>query len=438
MEEEKEEKNEALNQEQPKQEVAETPKKEEAPKAENKPAEQPKVEAKPQEPKKEETKKEKKPKDPKKKSGKKTAIGIILAIVIILAIIVVIFCVFSRKTIDLSQYLKVEYNGYNGYATATVSIDKDLKSYIGDSDLYKKFVKKAELEIKDNEGLSNGDELVIEVSISENWLKENKLRLKSDTVTITVEGLEEADVVDVFADIEVEVKGVSPNLEMSVNNNNSDSFIRTVTYSLSQSSGLSNGDKVTITANYSETAANEAGKVVANDTMEYEITGYAEYISKVDEFSDDIKNSIKSEFVEEVKDQTEYDNDSWYSIIYYKYDNIGYNETFTTSEPELVKLYLLTPKNESSTYSWYSPTYNKVYGIYKVSFTSTSTGAVYDWYYVANVSNVAIKDGALYEDDDNELNYDCSSSYDDGKTETEAYNDIIDSQKSDYVIETIN
>lgn len=381
----------------------------------------------------------------KKKAGTKIAV-----IIIILAILAggigaaVYFLIFAPKEIDLSKYLTVEYAGYNGYATATVTIDeKELKKELDDSKLAKKFAEKAKIEIKDNEDLKNGNNLQVKVDISSTWLENNKLKLKSDNVSIKVEGLEEAEVIDLFEDLDITVEGVSPELRMSVNNNNSDKFIRTVTYKMedsegatssSQLTGLANGDKVFITAQYNQTDLDDAGYVVAEETYEYTIKDEPEYISSKDQVNDSIKETIKTNLLEEVKDAiTQNDNDA----IYYAYDNIKWNESFTNTEPELMNMYLLTPKKSVDSYYW-GTSNNIVYAIFKVVYTSTETGTAYEYYYTANIEDAAIDDEKFY--DTIKYDYEVSSTWggdEYGKTQDEAYDYFIDSKKTDYIIEDL-
>lgn len=364
----------------------------------------------------------------KKKSKAKVIVTIVI-LVLIAAVVAVYFLVFARKTIDLSEFIDVEYHGYDGYAYADVSISKDLKKYLDDSSLYKKFVEKVEMTVKDNENLSNDDEIEIKVKISETWLKNNKLKLKDNKVTVKVKDLEKAEVVDVFEGIEVEITGISPNLNVSVNNNNSDSFIRTVSYYTSESSGLSNGDVITITANYNSYTAEEQGVVVAKDTMEYKIENQPEYVMSASELKEDILNVIKPELQKKVKEEA--DNNSS-ALVYHNY-NQDYGTEYSVSEPELVNMYLLTIKDSSN--SFWSDT-NKLYGIYKVVFTSKANGQNFDWYFVANTYDIAIDvEGKLKNKD--ELKYNVSTRWNDGKTEEEAYNDLISDEKTNYIIEKI-
>ena len=146
----------------------------------------------------------------KKKNGKFKAIFIIILIAIIIgAIFAVVYHLFlAPKEIDLSKYLTIKYDGYNNYAIAEIEInEKDLNNYLKDSDTTKRFIKKVNLEINDNENLSNGKNLEIEASISDDWLKENKLRIKDKKIKLQVQGLEDSSIIDLSKYIEAEYSG---------------------------------------------------------------------------------------------------------------------------------------------------------------------------------------------------------------------------------------
>ena len=426
-------------------------------KAEPKKVDEVKTEPKKEEPKKtNETKSEpkktesKKPMDPDKKKKVIRITVLVLICVVIVAAVLIYFAVFHKKTIDLADYIEVNYYtensssyyydsesdtpAYNGYTTASVSLDEDkLKDLLETRRAAERFIEKATLTVEnDNNGnLSNGDTLEIKIDISENYLDDEKLKLKNDTITIPIEGLEEADVLDLFGedDFEVEVTGVSPDLSVSVNNNSTDEFIKdNVSYSVSEYSGIANGDTITITAYYDETAALEEGIIIADDTYEYTVEGMPEYVDAIDELSDAALETLRAGFVEYVNDAIQ---DEGVYIISRNYDGVEYGAEYTTSEPELMATYLLTKKGSAN--YWSSD--NRVSAIYKVVYTITSTGATYEWYYVVSTSDVAVQDGNLYNAE--ELYYSVSGSWDEGKTQEGAYDDLIDSYKTDYVIETV-
>ena len=386
-----------------------------------------------------ETKKEKKKKEvdpnvPKKKGSAKTAIIIILAICLLVGIATAVyFLFFSVQTIDMSQYITVEYDGYDGYATATVELDKKIKDEFEDSSIYKSFKKKVELEItSDNYDLKNGDTLKVKVDISKSWLEKNRLELKDKTISIKISGIPEADTVDVFEDLEISVEGVSPYLSVTVNNNNPDEFIRTVYYSLSESYGLKNSDKITITANYSEYDAQEMGVIVAKDTMEYTIKDQPYYANSKDDISESIITTISADMLEEVKDNVDYGK----SRIYYHYSDTYnptayYSDDLTAGEPTLVNLYLLSAKDSDSYY--YADNY--LYGVFKVTYTSKENGATFDWYFTTYTSDLAVtSDKKILEEEYDDYYY---VNYSEGQSAESIYDEYIDDYKSDYIIETV-
>lgn len=379
--------------------------------------------------------KEKNNSNPTKKKGTaKIAILIILAVCVLVGIITAVyFLFFSATTIDLEKYIKAEYEGYDGYATATVELDSAIKDEFKDSSVYKKFKKKIELEItSDNYDLKNGDTIKVKVDISNSWLENNRLKIKDKTISLKVSGVPEADTVDVFEDLEITVSGVSPNLSVSVNNNNPDEFIRTVYYTLSESYGLENGDTVTITANYSEYDTQEMGVIVAEDTMEYTIEDQPYYANKKDDITENVITSLSEGMVEEVKDNVNSGKGRVYNRNSETYNPTSYySDDLVAGEPVLVNLYLLSSKDPDS-YYYYD---NYVYGVYKVTYTSQETGATFDWYFTSYTTDVAVTaDGELYEDDYTRYFY---SNYSEGDSAESLYEEYIDSQKSNYIIETV-
>lgn len=370
----------------------------------------------------------------KKKKSFKLALIIILSVCIFVGIIIAIyFLFFSIETIDLEKYIKAEFEGYDGYGTASVKLDSSLKDEFKDSSVYKKFKKKAELEItSDNYDLKNGDTIKVKIDISNSWLEKNRLKIKDKTINIKVSDLPEADTIDVFEDLEITVDGVSPNLSVSVNNNNPDEFIRTIYYYLSDSYGLENGDTITITASYSEYDAQEMGVIVAEDTMEYTIEDQPYYANKKDDITENVITALSEDMIEEVKDNIDSAKSSVYNKNSETYNPTSYySDDLIASEPELVNIYLLSSKNPDS-YYYYE---NCIYNIYKVTYTSQETNATFDWYFASYTTDVAVTaDGKLYEDD---YGYYFYSNYSDGDTIENLYDEYIDSQKSDYIIETI-
>ena len=382
----------------------------------------------------EENKKEKKTKG-NKKSSSKIFIIILLLVALIAGIATAIyFLFFATKTLDLAEYITIEYSGYDGTGTAvSATFKSSLKDAFEDSSVYKKFKKKAELEISSSDygTLKNGDTVKVKIDISNSWLEENKLELKDKSIKIKVSGLPEAEEIDLFEDIEIKVKGVSPNLSISIESNSENEFIQDYVYYYADTSyGLADGDEITITASYSEYDAIEFGVVAKEDTMKYTVEAEVSYAKDVDDFSENIISALNEGMIESIKDEINYSKYSVYSHNSAQYNpTSSYSSDLVAGEPELVNLYLLTPKSEDDYYSYE----NIVYGIYKVTYTSTETGLNFDWYFISYERDIAVtKDDELYEDEYGFYFY----SYDDASKD-ELYKTHIEKEATDYKVSTV-
>ena len=367
----------------------------------------------------------------KKKNGLMISVIVIIISAVIGAVGAVIYCFgFSRTEIDLSKYVSIEFEGYEGYATVDESdivIDqKALKKELDDSKLAKKLVTKIEnkLKLDNTENLKNGDEV----------------KLKSENFTIKVEGLEETEEIDLFENLEFSTSGISPNLSLSVKNTSKDSFVKTVSYTMEDENGktssyslynLSNGDKITVTASYTDSNLKASGYSVKSDTYEYTIKDAPEYILKKDQITEEVHNSITEAMKKEANSRVS--SSGYTAVSSVTDDEISYSDTFTPSELELVNMYLVAQKKSDSNDS----TYNKIYGIFKTTISS-STGASYDYYITVYVNNVATDKDGLYNS--TKYYYTASSVYGSSeyaKSSDDAYNYFIKEYEKDYDVITI-
>ena len=345
-------------------------------------------------------------------------------------------------TIDMSDYIDLTYTGFNGYASVEANIDTTaLAKTINDETLTSQIVNRTEFEIENNGNLSNGDEIKITITTDEDWLEENGYKLKSLEISLgEVENLSEATVLDAFTDISVTVSGMSPNLKAAVTNNSSNEFLKTVRYTLSKSTGISNGETITITANYDEEDAIEQGFVLESDTYEYTVTADVSYPMSVSELSATTIETMKSTYLEQARSKANdsknivHDNftdyrvageNAGYSSIGYSWDD-NWELDITVGEPVLSSMYLLSAKDTSDGF-------NYIYAIYRVPFTSKLAGVSYDWYITVEAQNVSVKsDGSLTE------NAAYTVYTENGTSQETAYSEYINDKKSDYNVETIS
>ena len=103
------------------------------------------------------------------------------------------------------------------------------------------------------------------------------------------------DEIDPFSDMLVEVSGTEPFLTLEYTDISGDPFLmENVKYEADKTSGLSNGDVVTITATASKRALKAAKKVFSRTTMQYTVEGQPFYITPDTELTDEQLASLQS------------------------------------------------------------------------------------------------------------------------------------------------
>ena len=326
------------------------------------------------------------------------------------------------SAIDLSKYINLNLKGFNKHAIAKPEISEDLKEVLGEEN-FREFKRRASLSIEENENLENGKDVEVVVSISESWLKENGIELKSTKPQVPVKGLEDAKEFDAFKDMKVTLSGMSPNLSLSVTNESTDEFVKTVRFRAEKTSGIANGDTVEIKVDgWDREMAEKNGYVLKELSTKYKVENQASYVSSKDELEGDIKNQIKSIYIEKAKSKA---NDSKSTVYYdtdYKYvDADDIEKDLSVGQPEVVSLYLLTKKADKYTYDA-----NKLVGIVRVPFVSAKSGTTYNWYITVIGKNMSITDGKVSEN----TVYDVEKNY--GEDEDKAYQRFVNVDKDDF------
>ncbi|MBR4261336.1 MAG: hypothetical protein IKQ33_05245 [Clostridia bacterium] len=332
------------------------------------------------------------------------------------------------SSLDLTDYIKLEYKGFNKHATAKATFDESLADLIG-KDVYRSLQKEAVLTVTNNGKLENDKDAEISVSISTNWLREHGIDLKSNDVKIKVSGLEEATEVDAFSGMKVNISGMSPNLSLSITNESTDEFIKTIKFTASKTSGIANGDTIKIEASsWDTTMAEQKGYVLKENIKDYKVENQAAYIYKSEEITADIKSKIKTSFIEKARSEASDTKYYVHSYTDYQYsDTYNYVEDLSVGQPEIVSLYLLTKKADR-----YASSTNKLIGIVRVPFTSSKTGVTYNWYITIIAKNISLKaDGSI---SDNTV-YDIESAS--GQDEEKAYSRWVNYEKDSFDVDKI-
>lgn len=371
---------------------------------------------------------------------KKKKIGLIVSIIIILLLAVggavggaIYAKTFAKTEIDLSKYVSMDFEGYEGYASFDeddlVIDQKGLKKLLDSKKLARKLEEKllAKVEVEENEAVENGDEIEVKFKVSEDWLKENKIKLKSTTLKFKVKGLDEPDSIDLFEDLEFSYSGISPDLTLNMNNNSKDDFIKySVTFVMEKDKDntgyyslydIANGDKITVKATYDQSALANAGYTVKKDTYTFTVEGQPEYITSNEDVTAEIKSAIEKKLLEQAKTIA---GNSNYDVTYAYPDDFSnasyYSWNFTHTDPTLVKMYIAVNKTLDNV-GWSDYT-NIIYAIYKSTYTDTNTSKTYDYYIPVYIGDVVIDSDGLYTG----KTYYCSEYY--------SYNDKDTAHKS--------
>lgn len=244
-----------------------------------------------------------------KQLDKRLVIGIAVVVVAVLAIIIAVAN--YKPTIKLNDYVKVTFSGYDTVGEAEVVFD--IESFCNDyegklKDLEMSQITGPELLAKRADGnldktsrLSNGDEIVyrwdFDASAVENVFD---CKIECSDITFTVEGLEELETFDAFAEVEVVCEGIAPYGTVSLTNKATEEYAKNLSFTYDASS-LKNGDSFTVELDFSEDFGSVNGYVEVYGKMpeslekEYVVEGLPEYITTIEQLSDDVTSSLKQQ-----------------------------------------------------------------------------------------------------------------------------------------------
>ena len=184
----------------------------------------------------------------RKAARRREAIVYTVAAVAVLAVLGVVIGIllwhFSFTKIALSDYLQVDFSGYDTHGVAEVHMDVGP----GSPD----FWSAVETDVDKSENLKNGDEITVSFAFDEEVAKESKLKVDGTEIVVTVEGLDERTLIDanrLFSGLSVTQNGLSPRVSLTVENTSEDEFVSQITYEIdSDKSFYADGEEVAITA----------------------------------------------------------------------------------------------------------------------------------------------------------------------------------------------
>ena len=265
----------------------------------------------------------------------------------------------GKENVDVSAKADILFNGYNGYGQATVSKGtwiRDIETqFCTDMSLIELGLLEETLDdaveytLSSSENLSNGDEVVLTIEVDNTALEKYDFKLSGGTKTYTVSGLDEIESFDPFEGVAVNFGGMSPNGTANINTSDVKNDI-SLNYTLDKSSGLKNGDEVTVSiSSYGGSDVEEYclsnGKIPTATEKTFTVSDLAGYVAELDEIPEETYNKMLSQAEDSIRSSAS----SWAegnSIK--KIDSIGY--------------YFLTPKEGFSV-----STNNELYCVFKVT-----------------------------------------------------------------------
>lgn len=258
----------------------------------------------------------------------KKLLSVVLSAVLMMCVCALMGCSGAGKTtIDLKNYVKVGFDGYNGKGTVNVEVDTDAmlplfkSGSVTAATLYDSFDAAA---VESSGTLSNGDTVHVKVNYNEQMLKNANIEVKNTELTFTVSGLNE-NKVDVFADTEIKVDGISPECTVEIN------YKRATSYGLhkfpfevngvvletpgtqGKLGGFKDGDKITLTLTKEALDTLQKHFNIEKTSLEYTVKCDSKYIlsaadlsekerEQLDKIAEEYLNSKINEMSSETRD----------------------------------------------------------------------------------------------------------------------------------------
>ena len=332
----------------------------------------------------------------------------------------------GSTTIDLNKYVTIEAEGYDSMGTVKCTFDDEafakdyngkIKATVKSSDggtaaeialelgfgeevvdvfldycVYYQLDKRSEL--------SNGDVVNLKWDCEEEDAKKYfNVQLKYSNIQYTVKGLTEVATFDPFEYASVEFSGISPDGTATISQNYDKTEMQYISFSTDVSSGLSNSDKVTVTASVQgsvDSFVEQFGAIPSPLSKEFTVEGLPSYVSSVAEINIGTLDAMKQTVEDAYKNLVDNRDDGW--RIYWGRDSRDELVSFT-----YLGNYFLS---EKETVTW-NPK-NSLYLVYKVDVVlynpddKGSSGEPGSYYYFAKYDNLSLnEDGTLAVDLEN-------------------------------------
>ncbi len=340
----------------------------------------------------------------------KALIGIVAAVLVV-AIALTVFFTTRPMKIDLNDYVKITYEGYDTAGTAEFTFDKDafyddfagklkyqgrhmdeVGDLFDDDSICRMFLSRyVDYDISKDSDLSNGETVQVEWDCDVEAAKRDfGVKLVCKNKDFTVSGLEVAEEIDPFSLIKVTFSGTSPNGRARLEWNSDAAYVYDFDFKLSAKESLKNGDTVTVTVRNAESEKKnhyllrKYGIIFSKTEQTYTVSGLDTYVTKLSEINDDAWTNMKNQCNDIMKSHVA---KNW--------------EKATLKGMEYVGSYFLDSK-EQDTYN-----HNYIYLIFKVTAsyqrtddeTKETVDETIDYYFSVRFQNLMLsEDGSVIVD----------------------------------------
>lgn len=322
----------------------------------------------------------------------KNHISKIISLIILLVSLVTIAFVFtgcSRFTIDCKEAIKATFTGLDGYGKIETDFDENLYEFdLNETDL--ELLAGTKWNYTPNKNLKNGDNVTIKVSYSKSAAKKAKISFKNTEFDVKVSGLKKGEIINPFEGLNVSYTGVSGGGNIKIDKIDCDRFIKdTVDFSTTSNSNLKNGEKIKITATFSEDKSIKEGYIIEPTEQEFVVAGLDGYLTEKSQITADIDNQLSNDSKEGI--DTYLSKLDGHHIFFGEFSEENVSKTFTGKSGSI------DAANSSTLYKKiFVAEESKLYYIYKVDLTID--GAAATGYFTISYNNLLVtSDGKLKE-----------------------------------------
>lgn len=375
--------------------------------------------------------------DGKKEHKNINAKGLLLTIGVLVAITAILLLIFmdkGRGQIKLSDYVNVSFAGADGAGTISCSVDtkKLYERLVGDEKNaviirnIDTFVDGISASANISDKLSNGDKVTISVTYDKALAEKIGCRVTGEEFVEEVSGLGDESIIDIFANVEVVVAGISPDAYANVINKWQDERLKNIAFTLDKATGIKAGDVLTVTCEASAAELAAQGISIAGSRKEFHVDRVARYADSVQALDMSAVDRIVGECTDTIRTETE---DLTFRMLYkaskdssylFQYNNEWVNSTELIDERFLYRL-----DNHDVTHS------NYLELVFKSNISNgTST---LDVYFIFEFPDMVISADGRFEITDSDLagRYVCGVDYND------LYGRVILSKEDSYAISQI-